>query len=968
MADDTARAVSSDAPSSTEGGRTEDAPSGAGPVASRPDATNRDAAERKGPTSAKLPRHDIARRGVSGLVAAAAAAIPFLIMCTERHWRFSIPIGFIACVVSALGILDAMGAFDGDEARVAFHTEARTLFKRLGEFGIAVTVLFVILALAVAGVLPKQIVTTAILVPSVFMCCVGAFYRLGRSVGAFREEDGRDRSLFERHGFWLILLIVLLYLPLLGSYSLTDPWETHYGEVSREMLARDDWISTWWAQDGWFWSKPVLDFWIQAMSFSLLGVKYMPDQMLGAASHGLFPQPEWAARMPVFLITILGVYALYRSVARVFGRRTGFLAGVLLTTMPYWFFLSHQTMTDMPYTGPLTAAMSLLLLGFVTDPEQRVRLTELRIGSRVFRVSAMHLVLGAVIVSVLPQVLYLASRNLTLHLRPTMMGFRFHMDEFFAGSGGGNCGLPGNEACRPDHAVNPQLWPMGAAVLWSTVAGIFLYVERHEQRLKRAYFIGAWYFMSLSMMGKGAPGLVLPIVAAFGFVAVTRRWSELPRLELGALVLVGACVGLPWYVQMFMRHGPPFIDRLIMHDMYKRAFEHVHDTNQGDDVSFRYYVWQLGYGLFPWTGLGAGGLLWWLRRSDVSRDRHGEAASMMMVWFLAAFGMFTITLTKFHHYILPLVPAIAVLAAVLANRFLGESIPVRAGKLPRYLAGGTLGVLVFVYGIARLFPSKLDGAAYTGHPPSKALGVACIVMGVAIVIAIVRRFAERETPSADPRARYDASMLAVLGIASAVVVGLVGRDLFSGAPGSALPGQLRLMNLFTYNYSRPWPDTLDFSGALVGFTIAAALLSLGLAVNRWRAHAMLLFFVAGAVWTAWGIDIYFYNVAPHWGQRETTLAYYRDRTNPNQPFVAYQMNWKGENFYTSNKVPAFVSSGERFTQWVDEQKKHGIRRVYFVTETGRIGSLKRELGQPKSFTEITNRTLDNKFTVARIEF
>ena len=51
---------------------------------------------------------------------------------------------------------------------------------------------------------------------------------------------------------------------------------------------------------------------------------------------------------------------------------------------------------------------------------------------------------------------------------------------------------------------------------------------------------------------------------------------------------------LPWYVQMYMRHGAPFTDRLLFHDMYKRAFVHVHDTNTGDDVSFRYYVWQLG--------------------------------------------------------------------------------------------------------------------------------------------------------------------------------------------------------------------------------------------------------------------------------------------------------------------------------------------------------------------------------------
>jgi hypothetical protein len=114
--------------------------------------------------------------------------------------------------------------------------------------------------------------------------------------------------------------------------------------------------------------------------------------------------------------------------------------------------------------------------------------------------------------------------------------------------------------------------------------------------------------------------------------------------------------------------------------------------------------------------------------------------------------------------------------------------------------------------------------------------------------------------------------------------------------------------------------------------------------------------------------VYLYKAAPHWGQRETILAYYRDRTDANQPFVAYQMNWKGENFYTGNKTPAFVSSGDKFKEWVNQQKTNGVKRVYFITEHSRTGTLRRELGDPKSYTEITDKVLNNKFVVSRIIF
>ncbi|HEX7671316.1 MAG TPA: glycosyltransferase family 39 protein, partial [Polyangiaceae bacterium] len=150
--------------------------------------------------------------------------------------------------------------------------------------------------------------------------------------------------------------------------------------------------------------------------------------------------------------------------------------------------------------------------------------------------------------------------------------------------------------------------------------------------------------------------------------------------------------------------------------------------------------------------------------------------------------------------------------------------------------------------------------------------------------------------------------------------------------------------------------------------VVGVALSLGIAMRSVRRHAAVLLCVAGVVWTAWGLDVYLYECSPHWGQRETVLAYYKDRTNPNQPFVAYQMNWKGENFYLGNQVPAFVSSGDKFKQWVDEQKAHGIRRIYFTSEHGRGGSLKRELGDPPSYVELTDKKLNNKFFLARVQY
>lgn len=82
-------------------------------------------------------------------------------------------------------------------------------------------------------------------------------------------------------------------------------------------------------------------------------------------------------------------------------------------------------------------------------------------------------------------------------------------------------------------------------------------------------------------MAKGPAGVVLPALCAVAYVLVSKRYRNLLRLEIAAGVLiVPLAVALPWFVAMYGRHGQPFTNRLLFHDMFKRAFTHVHDTNE----------------------------------------------------------------------------------------------------------------------------------------------------------------------------------------------------------------------------------------------------------------------------------------------------------------------------------------------------------------------------------------------------
>jgi len=952
------------------------------PEAAEPDA--RDDKERL------LPKGNPLRWKRGGITALVGGLGAFVLMAHDAQLRLGVPLGFLFMLVATWGVLDICGTFD-DAAEAAGKVSTAALVPAL--VGVVGTGLIFCASLmgGQSGMVNQWFWGACVTLSFEFV--VYAVYKLGVTLGPWaKDELGLPRPLWKRHGFWLVTIAALLYLPTLGSYSLWDPWETHYGEVSREILARDDWISLWWAQDGWFWSKPILNFWIQAIAMATLGTHYQPDQMLIGADGLASAHPEWVVRTPNFLLTVLGMYLLYKGVARIFGRRAGLLGGIVLATMPDWYFLAHQTMTDMPFVAPMSGAMGLLMLGLATDENAPIRTWELDAFGRKWRISAWHLVFGAIVMCALPQILYLLSRNISIVTHGEHKGFDWHWDEFRSGSGGGNCGLPGNEACNWAHpasipkaaGVHPDSFgggmlrlfgafePIIQAIVWGAGLATLLYLNWGERRARRIYYIAAWFLAAIATMGKGPAGFGLPGLVGLAYVATTKRWTELTRFEGVSGLLIILVVAIPWYVAMYVRHGSPFTDRLIFHDMFNRAVHHVHDTNEGDDTSFRFYVWQLGYALFPWIGLAPLGLLWWMRKPDTASNdattiaRNG-ASVMLAMWFVFAFALFSFMGTKFHHYIFPAVPPIAMLIGIVLDDMIGK----RDTTSPRFALSGVAFGAASAVAVA-LVAWKMGGSIWgdkntTWGALDKDVVIYASIAAVAVGY-VATRFAKlgKRDDGDGESSLHDKLMWSASAIGAAFVVLLVGRDLAIKPEGADQPGAIRLLHLFTYNYRRPWPDSLDFNGVLAAFAIVAAVGFVLLSVERIRTWVIAGLCGFAFVWAVWGVDVYMVRTGPHWGQHEVTEAYYRTRSGPEEPLIAYQMNWKGENFYTGNHIPAFVSSGSAFTQWVKQQKEKGTKVMFFVTEHTRTGGLRSEV-QARSYKEITDKELCNKFVLVRAE-
>lgn len=969
-----------------------------------------------------------------GLVFGGGALLTFLLMARDAQWRWGVPVGFIGVLIMAVGALHTIGSFDD-------HLRWTVGFPKKRERGLATlpparvdeterdsrdalapflaTIVALISTMSLMAFASGIVWGLAITVGWIATCVMGF-----RTLAALGIVDDGARPLREREGFWLILFCCVLFLPTLGAHGLIDPWETHYGEVSREVLARDDWITIWWAEEGFFLSKPILDFWVQALAMATFGVKYRPDGMIAPRDIGGDPtHPEWIVRLPSLALSVIALYLAYRAVSQVRGRRAGLISSLVLATTGYWAMLSHQSITDMPFVASLTAAMSLLIIGLTTDDQQTVKGVPIRFGKHTFTISGFHLAVGVILICALPQAIYLISRNVTLVTQGSF-GFEPHADEYRSGSGL-ECWIAptvgdsferlmriGKWPCDLKPNVHREFQPAVQGLVWLTALGTLLAINRNERRISRLCFLVAWVFAAISTMGKGVAGFILPVMVAGAYVLTARKWRDVLRLELISGVLILAIVAAPWFVAMYVRMGDEFIQQLFVHHMWKRALDHVHDTNTGDDVSIRYYVWQMGYGLWPWTGLVPAGLIWWARTRwqqqgrvlTLQEERERDVMTFLVMWFIFAWALFTYMKTKFHHYVFPAVPAAGLLTGIFIDDALGKGRVVERDKRIGYFAATIGGVALAAYGLSRLSPGMFFGRVDPQTGPLPAAPGIALALGVAgLILALVARrlggrnesddtlveephatsYRDVETGAREGSSNYiKGVMISGVALAGAFCAALVTRDLAS-RPDADIKGQERLIHLYTYRYDRLWPKEISFTPALLGFGLAMTVLMVLLVVRAWRRQAVVALLACAALFSAWTLDVYMMKVAPHWGQRPLFEAYYRDRKSTREPLVAFEMNWKGENYYSGGRLIEFgngmgqgATAGERgadrMRTWLADIKGK-TNAVYFVTEFSRVSKiddmLRGVLGAPPNGTrwteQVTNEAVTNKFVLVR---
>jgi 4-amino-4-deoxy-L-arabinose transferase-like glycosyltransferase len=171
---------------------------------------------------------------------------------------------------------------------------------------------------------------------------------------------------------------------------------------------------------------------------------------------------------------------------------------------------------------------------------------------------------------------------------------------------------------------------------------------------RRRWMWAAWTAMAVAVLTKGLIGIVLPGLALVAYTLAARDWALWRRLHLVSGTLLFLLITAPWFVLVSQRN-PEFAPFFFIHEHWQRYTSTVHSRS----APAWYFVPQLLAGFLPWLGL----------TPRIVKAVHQEARGgfrpllFCAAWATAIFVFFSASGSKLPGYILPMFPALAILAA-----------------------------------------------------------------------------------------------------------------------------------------------------------------------------------------------------------------------------------------------------------------------------------------------------------------
>ncbi|HEX5069890.1 MAG TPA: glycosyltransferase family 39 protein [Vicinamibacterales bacterium] len=187
--------------------------------------------------------------------------------------------------------------------------------------------------------------------------------------------------------------------------------------------------------------------------------------------------------------------------------------------------------------------------------------------------------------------------------------------------------------------------------------------ERHPQH-RRRYLMLMYVALGLGVLTKGPIALAIPGIALSGWLLAERRLADLRRFMVPAGAVIILAIVMPWYAAVYAQHGWEYIRFFFLQENLER-YASSFTTERGPAFFLGVLFADV---LLPWAPLLAvAAFAWWRQRREETgtpRSIH----SLLWWWVATTVAIFSVSASKEDLYILPAIPAAAVLIADLLIR------------------------------------------------------------------------------------------------------------------------------------------------------------------------------------------------------------------------------------------------------------------------------------------------------------
>ena len=160
-----------------------------------------------------------------------------------------------------------------------------------------------------------------------------------------------------------------------------------------------------------------------------------------------------------------------------------------------------------------------------------------------------------------------------------------------------------------------------------------------------------WIGTGLALLIKGPIVAMFSAFTLFGYVAYKRDLSLIWKIRPVWGLAVAAAIFLPWLLAINIQTNWDFFREAVGHALFGK----VGTADDSHGGPFGYHTMLIPVTLWPGAALiGLAGLAAWARRRE-------DLIILLLLWILPSWLVFELVQTKLPHYILPAVPAIAIL-------------------------------------------------------------------------------------------------------------------------------------------------------------------------------------------------------------------------------------------------------------------------------------------------------------------